>query len=68
MFKRIPIFKIKVIYKSGAVHIFETTSFTISGGSYRWDNVDNDNKPIVLGVDEIAALWQVGHRYKWSWV
>lgn len=68
MLKRIPIFTVKIIYKSGAVHTFETTKFTVKGGSYHWENVDNNNKPVVIGVDEIAAVWQVGCRYKWSWV
>jgi len=56
------IFTIRVVYKSGYTHDFDVYSFKVSGGNYQWEHVDDDNKPIILGADEVAALWQVGHR------
>lgn len=61
--RRVPIFKLKVVYKSGATHTFEVREFTVKGGSWSWDSYDQTNKPIVFGVDDIAAVWQVGVRH-----
>lgn len=65
MFKRVPIFKLKVIYKSGATHEFEVYSFTLSNGVYKWESANDRNKPVELGGSEIAAVWQVGYRLVW---
>jgi hypothetical protein len=63
--KRKPIFKIKVIYKSGAVHVFETYRFTLRGDTIEWVSVGDHNAPIRIGGPEIAAVWQVGVRHVW---
>lgn len=60
---RVPVFKLKVQYKSGTVHTFETYSFTISGGTWTWDSVSQENKPLLLGIDNVEAVWQVGVRH-----
>jgi hypothetical protein len=60
------IFKILVVYKSGYTHDFECTNFKITGGRYDWNRYDDNNKPIFLGVDDVAAVWQVGYRTKYS--
>ena len=62
MIKIVTIFKVRIIYKSGYTHDFETTSFSVKGGVYKWVNFCDNNKPVQLGADEIAAVWQVGHR------
>lgn len=54
------IFTIKVNYKSGISHTFDVTEFSIAGGAWKWKNVDDQNKPILLGVDNIESVWQVG--------
>lgn len=65
--KLIPIYKLKVIYKSGAEHTFEVYEFSIKGGTYSWRSVSDHNKPIELGAPEIAAVWQVGYRKVIQW-
>ena len=62
-----PIFKIRIVYKSGYTHDFEVYEFKINGGSYRWESVSDDNKPILLGADDIAAVFQIGVRRKLAW-
>jgi hypothetical protein len=65
--KLIPIFKIKIIYKSGATHEFEVYEFSLKNGTYSWRPVDDRNKPIELGGAEVAAVWQVGYRKAIQW-
>ena len=60
------IFKIRIVYKSGYTHDFEVYSFNIKGDRYDWKSVSDENKPILLGVDEIAAIYQIGLRKKFS--
>lgn len=65
-------FKIKIIYKSGAVHEFWTSKFETETGadgitSAVWKTVGTKNKPIVLGVNDIASVWQVGTRRRLRW-
>lgn len=66
MFKRVTVYKVRVVYKSGYTHDFEATRFDVKGGSYSWDNFANDNKPIQLGADDVAAVWQLGYRKVWK--
>jgi hypothetical protein len=55
------IYTVRVVYKSGYVHEFPVYSFEITGGSnYEWESADVNNKPVKLGADDIAAIWQVG--------
>ena len=61
-----PVFKIRIVYKSGYTHDFEVYSFTIGGGTYKWESIDINNRPIELGADEIAAVYQIGMRKKFS--
>lgn len=63
----VTIFTIRIVYKSGYTHDFEVTSFSIKGNSYEWTHVDDNNKPIQLGPDEIAAVYQIGTRKKMLW-
>ena len=60
------IFKVRIVYKSGYTHDFEVYSFTVKGNNYTWESVNPNNKPIVLGADEIAAVYQIGSRKKFS--
>lgn len=54
------IFTIKVNYKSGISHTFDVTEFSIEGNSLTWVSVDKQNKPVLLGVENIESVWQVG--------
>jgi len=60
------VFKIRVVYKSGYFHDFEVYKFNVKDGSYSWESVNDQNKPIQLGADEIAAVYQIGTRQKFS--
>lgn len=64
MFKIVPVFKIRVVYKSGYFHDFKATNFKISstgtGWKYSWEALSDKNKPILLGIDDIAAVYQIG--------
>lgn len=60
------VYKIRIIYKSGATIDFECFKFKVerNAGStrYVWNSADENVSPIHLGADDIAAVWQVGHR------
>lgn len=60
------VFKIKIIYKSGATHEFEVTDFSYEETSgvtkVEWDSYSMENKPLRIGLEDIAAVWQVGVR------
>ena len=66
MLKRIPVFKVRVVYKSGHTEDFETTVFKINGDGYSWE-APGEKRPVMLGADEVAAVWQLGHRFVWRW-
>ena len=55
-------FQVRIIYKSGADHTFWCHEFRAAGGEYTWMYCSDANKPLLLGIDEIAAIYQVGYR------
>ena len=59
-------FKIRVVYKSGYTHDFWVREFNIKGTSYSWDSVSETNKPLLLGIDDVAAVWVLGSRYRFA--
>jgi hypothetical protein len=66
--KRIPIFTIRVVYKSGYFHDFECSKFSYAPGRVEWNAFDERNAPISIGLDEIAAVYQVGYRHVWRFI
>lgn len=58
------IYTVRIVYKSGYTHDFEVYSFTVSKGDYNWEPVSPKNRPILLGANEIAAVYTVGIRKK----
>ena len=56
--------KIRIVYKSGYTHDFYVVSFTVDRGNWNWTACGATNKPVLIGVDEIAAVYQVGKRYR----
>lgn len=56
------VFKIRVVYKSGYTHDFECTDFSISTKEITWKGAANTNMPVKFGIDDVAAVWQVGYR------
>jgi hypothetical protein len=68
MLKLTTIYTIRVVYKSGYTHDFDVTTFSIENGKfYRWDGGSDQNKPLQLGADDIAAIWQIGTRKRLTW-
>jgi len=57
------VFMIRVVYKSGYTHDFPVYTFTSKNSGYSWESADDKNKPILLGADDIAAVFQVGVEY-----
>ena len=53
-------FLVRIVYKSGYTHDFWVYSFSVKNGTYTWSCVEENNKPVVLGADDIAAVWQIG--------
>ena len=61
------VFTIRIVYKSGYVMDFDCLEFTIEdngfgGNTYKWKSAGEGPQPLLLGPNEIAAVWQVGHR------
>lgn len=61
------VYTVRIVYKSGHVQDFECTEFRIKDGAYTWAAVSQQCKPILMGIDEIAAVWQVGSRRRFKW-
>lgn len=61
MLKLEKIYMVRVIYKSGKTQDFEVKSLTVTPDKIEWESV-NDCRPVKIGFDEIAAVWQVGIR------
>lgn len=61
------VFKIRIVYKSGYTHDFEATKFAFTGDTYDWVAVSDQNKPLKLGPDDIAAIYQIGTRKRIAW-
>lgn len=62
--KLTPVFNIRVVYKSGYTHDFEVTEFKISPTECSWKLDNPSNTPLRLGIDDVAAVWQIGVRHK----
>jgi hypothetical protein len=60
----VKVFKIKIIYKSGATHEFLAKKFEYEGfavgGKVTWKTYSMENQPLLFGLDDVAAIWQVG--------
>lgn len=61
-----PFSKIRVVYKSGYVHDFDALSFDVTANRYNWTAADPYHRPIKLGADDVAAVWQIGISYKFD--
>lgn len=52
-------FLIRIVYKSGYTHDFWVYEFEIDRGNAKWTTIEGGNKPLWLGMDDIAAVWQL---------
>lgn len=66
----VPLYRVRVIYKSGAVQdadawVFKVDKSPLSGElhSVTWD-YPAKVQPLFMGVNEIAAVWQIGYRWR----
>jgi hypothetical protein len=59
------VFRIRIIYKSGYAQDFDCTKFKIGQGGLTWKAVGSAN-PLAIGSDEIAAIWQLGVRKRFT--
>lgn len=64
--KRREVYKVKVIYKSGATHEFEVYEFKWQHGTFSWHSCSSQNKPLMFGADDVAAVYQTGCRKVWQ--
>jgi hypothetical protein len=55
------VYRVRIVYKSGYVQDFECTEFSITDSKITWDAV-GVTRPLKLGFDDIAAVWQISVR------
>ena len=53
-------FKVRVNYKSGISEEFWCYGFTFRSGEVTWTPVDDNKKPIFIGIEPIESVYQVG--------
>lgn len=60
--KRRDVFTVRIVYKSGYTHDFDVYSFNEDGRRYVYEAADPVKRPLDIGVNEVAAIWQIGHK------
>ena len=58
-------YRVLIIYKSGAQIEFQCSEFSIKNNVYRW--ADARPNPLLLGVDEIAAVYDMTDVKRGGW-
>lgn len=58
--KNTPQYLIKINYKSGISHQFWVYEFSMNNQSCSWVAVDQLNKPLIIGFDNIESVYQIG--------
>lgn len=48
---------VRIVYKSGYTHDFWVYEFKIDRGKYTWTTVEGGSIPVLIGADDIAAVW-----------
>lgn len=56
------IFTVRIVYKSGYTHDFDVYNFKKEGRRIEYECADFVKRPLDLGNEEIAAIWQIGHK------
>lgn len=69
--KFLRVFTVRIIYKCGYVHDFECIKFKVTTSPNRvdvsWTNADPHHNPMMMGLDDVAAIWQISNRWKFYW-
>lgn len=55
-------FKVRILYKSGNSHEFWVTEFNLSKAQASWKSAHPVKRPLLLGLEEVEAVWQVDAR------
>jgi hypothetical protein len=61
------VFTVRIIYKSGYTQDINLLDFTWSDGQINWESINGQTRPIKIGVDEIAAVYQLSERKCFFW-
>lgn len=48
---------VRIVYKSGYTHDFWVYEFEIDRGKFTWAAVKGGSTPLLIGADDIAAVW-----------
>lgn len=48
---------VRIVYKSGYTHDFWVYEFEVSGDNFKWTAVEGGSAPLLIGADDIAAVW-----------
>ncbi len=58
---------IEINYKSGIQKQFWVYDFKAKNGTWTWTSVHEDNKPVIMNVDEVESVWQIGYK-RWGFI
>lgn len=62
MAKKRDVFTIRIVYKNGYTHDFDVFNFSKEGRRFSYEAADPVKRPLDIGMDDIAAIWQIGHK------
>lgn len=54
-------YKVRVNYKSSKTQEFWCYNFKVWNGEFSWEPSSDKCKPVILGVDNIESIYQVGY-------
>ena len=54
------VYEIQVNYNSGIQQKFWVYEFDYQNGTYTWKPILDTHKPLIIGVNEIESVWQIG--------
>lgn len=53
-------YKVRVNYKSGISHELWCYELKVYNGNFSWESASDVNRPIILGLNNIESIYQVG--------
>jgi len=61
------VYTVRIIYKSGYAQDINLLDFTWNDGQIKWESIAGQSRPVKIGVDEIAAVYQLSERKCFFW-
>ena len=61
------VYTVRIIYKSGYAQDIDLLDFTMDSGQIKWESIPGQTRPVKIGVDEIAAVYQLRMRNRFFW-